>query len=304
MQNDSQPLDLPDIETPEQPQAQVVGLPALPSFSCADADNIVDIEIQADHLLDYINKLTSLADRACSTAIRQSESAQRMEENRQTEIDFLRRQLEQANGHFREQHLSMTRIEQNSRERIETLEDQLRQKEIFRIQREKEFIHLRSECDALLNRQTQTTQSTQSAQDHELRLKQELQPLHRELDELKLQIAGRDETIQAKSREIKTMELDFRAKIVDLEQRLRDSQNELQILEAKLKEKDALLQATAEKETEIGNLIKRLSSECESLNGELQEKSQVLAQLESKKGQPAGDGKIWRKVIGRLQEEM
>lgn len=301
MQNDSQPLDSPETETSEQQPSQVIALPALPSFSLADADNIVDIEIQADHLLNYINKLTSLADRACSTAIRQSESAQRMEENRQTEISFLRRQLEQANGHFREQHLSMTRLEQNSRERIETLEGQLRQKEIFRIQREKEFIHLRSEYDGLRNRQTQTTQS---AEDHELRLNQELEPLHRELDEIKLQLANRDETIQTKSREIKAMELDFRAKIVDLEQRLRDSRNELQILEAKLKEKDALLQATAEKETEIGNLIKRLSSECESLNGELREKSQVLAQIESKKGQPAGDRKVWRRVIGRLQDEM
>ena len=301
MQTDSQPLDSPETETAEQQPSQVIALPALPSFSLADADNTIDIEVQAEHLLNYINKLTSLADRACSTAIRQSESAQRMEENRQTEINFLRRQLEQANGQFREQHLSMTRLEQNSRERIETLESQLRQKEIFRIQREKEFIRLRSEYDALLNRQTQTTQSTE---DNELRLKQELEPLHRELDELKLQIANRDETIQTKHREIKTMELDFRAKIVDLEQRLRDSQNELQIFEAKLKEKDALLQATAEKETEIGNLIKRLSSECETLNGELREKSQVLAQMESKKGQSAGDGKIWRKVIGRLQDDL
>jgi chromosome segregation ATPase len=304
MQIDSQPQVSPETETAKQQPSQVIALPALPSFALADADNTIDFEVQAEHLLNYINKLTSLADRACSTAIRQSESAQRMEENRQTEINFLRRQLEQANGHFREQHLSMTRLEQNSRERIETLEGQLRQKEIFRIQREKEFIHLRSEYDALLNRQPQTTLTAQSAEIHEVRLKQELEPLHRELDELKLQIANRDETIQTKSREVKAMELEFRAKIVDLEQRLRDGQNELQILEAKLKEKDALLQATAEKETEIGNLIKRLSSECETLNGELREKSQVLAQMESKKGQSAGDGKIWRKVIGRLQDDL
>jgi chromosome segregation ATPase len=103
---------------------------------------------------------------------------------------------------------------------------------------------------------------------------------------------------------MKVMELDFRTKIVELEQQLRDCQNELQTYEAKVKEKDNLLQATAAKETEIGNLIKRLSSECESLNGELQQKSQVLARFESKKGQSASDGKIWRRVIGRLQEDM
>jgi chromosome segregation ATPase len=286
-------------EKPQQPQTDLVSLPSLPSFALADENNIVDIEIQADHLLNYINKLTALADRACSTAIRQSESAQRTEENRQTEINFLRRQLEQANAAFREQQLAMTRLEQSSREQIETLETQLRQREVYRIQREKEFIQLRSENDALAIRQSPALRQLPSAAGD-----REVEPLKQEIADLKLQLANRDEAIQTKNHEIKAMELEFRAKIVELEQSLRDSQNELQIQEAKVKEKEALIQATAAKETEIGNLIKRLSSECETLNGELQQKSQVLARLEGKKAQTTTDGKIWRRVIGRLQEEM
>ncbi|MGH7816356.1 MAG: hypothetical protein ACREOR_03115 [Candidatus Binatia bacterium] len=300
------PYDRPGPESIQLDTAQeylkdVIALPALPSFSLADPNNSVDSEIQADHLLNYINKLTALADRACSTAIRQSESAQRTEESRQTEINFLRHQLEQTNAQFREQQLAMTRLEQNSREQIEALETQLRQKEVYRIQREKEFIYLRSDHDALANRQNH---GADSAQSNVSRVQQELEPLQHEIAELKLQLANRDEAIQTKNHEIKAMELEFRTKIVELEQRLRDSQNEVQIQEAKLKEKEALIQATAAKETEIGNLIKRLSSECESLNGELQQKSQVLARIESKKAQPATDGKIWRRVIGRLQEDM
>lgn len=287
---------------PQKTQPQPIAttaVSALPSFGLAGANEIVDIEIQADHLLNYINKLTALADRACSTAIRQSESAQRTEENRQTEINFLRHQLEQTNAQFREQQLAMARLEQNSREQIAALETQLRQKEVYRIQREKEFIRLRSEHDVLVNRRVSDPTPVDA-----LPQPQSLETINREVAELKLQLANRDEAIQTKNHEMKVMELDFRTKIVELEQQLRDCQNELQIYEAKVKEKDALLQATAAKETEIGNLIKRLSSECESLNGELQQKSQVLARFESKKGQSASDGKIWRRVIGRLQEDM
>lgn len=303
MQND-RPLTQPSAaEEKQKTERELVSLPSLPAFTLADENNVVDIEIQADYLLNYINKLTALADRACSTAIRQSESAQRTEESRQVEINFLRRQLEQANAQFREQQLAMTRLEQSSREQIAALETQLRQKEIYRIQREKEFIHLRNEHDTRVSRQGQG-QGQESPQLQTSQDQQELEELKQENSQLKLQLANRDEAIQTKNHEIKAIELDFRAQIVELEQKLRECQTELQLQEAKVKEKESLLQATAAKETEIGNLIKRLSSECESLNGELQQKSQVLARLEGKKPQPAQDGKIWRRVIGRLQEEM
>jgi chromosome segregation ATPase len=288
-------------ENIQEPQKDVISLPSLPSFALADENNIVDIEIQADHLLNYINKLTALADRACSTAIHQSESAQRLEANRQAEIKFLRQQLEHGNAQFREQQQAMARLEQSSREQITALETELRQKEVYRIQREKEFLRLRSDHDALANRQSLPVDS---ARINDLRVQQQIEPLQQEIAELKFQLANRDEAIQTKNHEIKAKELEFRVKMVELEQRLRDSQAELQIQEAKLKEKEALLQATAAKETEIGNLIKRLSSECESLNGELQQKSQVLARVKAKKEPSANDGKIWRRVIGRLQEEM
>jgi chromosome segregation ATPase len=299
MQNDK-PVTLP--AAPEQNQKtdrELVSLPALPSLALADENNVVDIEVQADYLLNYINKLTALADRACSTAIRQSESAQRTEESRQNEINFLRGQLDQANTRFREQQLAMTRLEQSTREQIAGLETQLRQKEIYRIQREKEFIHLRNEQDTRVNRPGQEPSQLRAPQ-----AEQEIDRLKKENSQLKIQLANRDEAIQTKNHEIKAIELDLRSQIVELEQRLRESQTELQIQEAKVKEKEVLLKATAAKETEIGNLIKRLSSECESLNGELQQKSQVLARLEGKKPQPTNDGKIWRRVIGRLQEEM
>ena len=61
--------------------------------------------------------------------------------------------------------------------------------------------------------------------------------------------------------------------------------------------------ATGVKEAEVGNLIKRLSAECAALNSELQEKNQRLIQIETKKEKTINDATIWRRMIGRLQEE-
>lgn len=58
---------------------ELAELPATPSFAFADTNFIVDIEVHADQLLAYIDKLTSLADRACNTALRQTETAQLLE---------------------------------------------------------------------------------------------------------------------------------------------------------------------------------------------------------------------------------
>jgi len=276
-----------------------MSLPATPSFSLAEANTIVDIEVQANQLLDYINKLTSLADRACNTAILQTETVQLIEENRNAEITNLRNQLEQQSAQFREQQLAMVRLEEGSKAQITALEIQLRQAEIQRNE-EKELRILRRKNVGLISRLDEAEEIAKQA---ETRIHEQLTPLNREVAELRLQLANRDKTIQAKNNMIKTIELDFRAKIVELEQRLRDSETTLHELQTTIKEKDALIQATAGKEAEIGKLIKRLSTECDKLNTELQEKSRIPAQLEPKKAPSVTDSKIWRQVIGRFQEE-
>lgn len=298
MQQDRKPQseNQPDSEPEKTPH--VVALPALPSFSFGDAKNILEIEVQADQLLSYINKLTSLADRACSSAIQQSETTQRVEENRHSEVVYLRRHLDQANAQFRDQQRAVARVEQSSRTQVSALENQLHRREIARLEREIEALRSRSERDTVPQSSIKTEEPTHAA------AQQEIAPLTQELAQLKQQLAARDETIEAKNRMIKSIELDFHTKTVELEQRLRDTEQELQNQEAKLKEKDALLQATAAKEAEMGNLIKRLSSECEKLNGELHEKSQALAGGDPKKVPPASETKTWRRVIGRLQEDL
>jgi chromosome segregation ATPase len=278
---------------------ELVALPAAPSFSLAEANSILDIEIQADQLLAYINKLTSLADRACSTAIRQSETTHLVEENRRSEMINLRNHLDQQSVQLREQQLALIRLEHESNAKIATLETQLQQTRFHR-GAENKLELLRNENANLARRLHEAEALAKQAQS---RIQGDLAPVNQEVAELRLQLANRDKTIQTKNNMIKTVELDFRAKIVELERRLSDSETKLHELQTTLKEKDALIQAAAGKEAEIGKLIKRLSTECDRLNTELQDKGRLPAQLEPKKAQSVTDSKIWRQVIGRFQEE-
>jgi chromosome segregation ATPase len=277
---------------------ELVALPAAPSFSFAETNSILDIEIQADQLLAYINKLTSLADRACSTAIRQNETTHLIEENRRSEMINLRNHLDQQSAQLHEQQLALIRLEHESKAKIATLETQLQQTKFYR--NEENELQLLRRANANLSRLHDAEALANQAQS---RIQGDLAPLNQEVAELRLQLAKRDETIRSKNSAIKNIEPDFRAKILALEQSLRDTQAELKNQEAKLKEKDALIQATAAKEAETGNLIKRLSTECSNLSNELHEKNRRLAQIESKQMQPIADARIWRRVIGRLQED-
>jgi hypothetical protein len=288
-------IPLPQSTNAEQSKGDLIVLPAMPSFSLADANTIVDIEIQADQLLNYINKLTTLADRACSTAIRQTETAHFIEENRQREIADLRNKLAEQNTKVQEQQIAMILLEQESKAQIAALETELHRTEIQKNE-EKQFRRLRSKNANLVNRLDEAEELATHAR---TRIHEQLAPLNQEIAELRAQLANRDKTIQTKNNMLKTVELEFRAKILEIEQTLRDSEAKLQDRERLLNEKDALLQATGAKEAEIGKLIARLSTECDRLNTELQQKSRLLADPKPKKAQPVTDIKRWR----RFQEE-
>jgi chromosome segregation ATPase len=299
MQTHRFPRSVAQSTNTNESKGELIVLPAMPSFSLADANTIVDIEIQADQLLNYINKLTSLADRACSTAIRQTETAHFIEENRQNEIADLRNKLAEQNAKSQEQQIAMIRLEEEAKAQIAALETELRRAGIQRND-EKELRILRSKNAGFFSRLDEAEEVAKHAK---TRIHEQLAPLNQEVAELRVKLANRDKTIQTKNNMIKTIELEFRPKILELEQCLRDSEAKLHEQETLLKEKEALVQATGRKEAEIGKLIARLSAECGKLNTELQEKSRLMADPEPKKAQPVTDSKMWRQVIGRFQEE-
>jgi len=272
----------------------------MPNLSFDDASGLVEIEAQANQLLDYISKLSNLADRACVTAIQQTETAQRSEEHRQTEVATLRNQLEQSTAALQERNLAFTMLESSTRDQVATLELRLRGTERQLEERETEIGSLNRQINQLANRPVAPGYTEQELQEE---VAKKTAILDQEIAALKSQLNQRDEMVQSKATMFKKAEAEFRANIIELETRLKDAENKVQLQEAQLKDKEVVIQATAAKEVEIGKLIKRLSQECENLSNELQEKTRLMGQLEIKKPQTQPDKNVWRRMIGRLQDD-
>jgi len=283
-------------DTLDQQAEPVAGIEA---FSFGGATTIPEIELQANQLLDYIAKLSSSTGRAWSTVTRQSQSTQTIDGNCQTEVASLRTQLQESFTFLEKQRRELDSLEKTSKAQLSELENQLRERDAQLNERETELKHLRAEITCLLNR----LEAEESNKQSESGLQEQIDPLNQEIAALKSQLTRRDEVIQAKNSALRKVELEYRATVSEREQRLRDMEAKIQNLEAQLKEKDAVIQATASKEAEIGKLIKHLSTECQNLNIELQEKTRLLNEADRNKPQPAAEGKSWHRVIGRLQEE-
>ena len=283
----------PDPET-EKPSNDV------PNLSFDDASGLVEIETQANQLLDYISKLSSLADRACVTAIRQTETAQRSEESRQTEVATLRNQLEQSTLALQERNLAFTMLENSTRDQVVTTEQRLRSTERQLEERETEIAALNRQINELAKRPATPGYTEQELQQE---VAKKTAASEQEIAALKSQVSQREELVQSKANLFKKIETDLRATIIELETRLKDAETKLQLQETQLKDKEVVIQATAAKEVEIGKLIKRLSQECENLSNELQEKTRLMGQLEIKKPQTPADKNVWRRMIGRLQDD-
>ena len=142
-----------------------------------------------------------------------------------------------------------------------------------------------------------------TAEQLEQEVAKKTETLDQEIATLKSQVSQRDESGQSRANKFKKAEADFRAAIIELESRLKDADSKLQLQETQLKDKEVVIQATATKEVEIGKLIKRLSQECENLSNELQEKTRLMGQLDNKKPQTQPDKNVWRRMIGRLQDD-
>lgn len=272
----------------------------VPNLSFDDASGLVEIEAQANQLLDYISKLSNLADRACVKAIQQTETAQRSEETRQTEVATLRNQLEQSTAALQERNLAFSILENSSREQMVAVEQRLRSMERLLEERETEITSLNRQINDLANRPI-TPGYTEQQLEQEVAAKTAV--FDQEIAALKSQLSQRDALVQSKTNMFKKAEAEFRANIIELETRVKETENKLQLQEAQLKDKEVVIQATAAKEVEIGKLIKRLSQECENLSNELQEKTRLMSQLEIKKPQTQADRNVWRRMIGRLQDD-
>jgi len=151
-----------------------------------------------------------------------------------------------------------------------------------------------SERDYLVNRLSEAELAAKQAESHAHQFTARLE----ELTDLRLQMAKHEESLAARELALNQVEGDFMANIQNLQLRLQDTETNVARQETELKEKESAIQAAAIRETEIGKLIQRLSSECEKLTAELSEKTLMIARLEGKTRQAATGGKVWNKILG------
>ena len=83
---------------------------------------------------------------------------------------------------------------------------------------------------------------------------------------------------------------------------MQTAEGKLQSCEAELEKKENLIRAAAAKEAELGKLITRLSSECEKLSSEPHDNAPVAEQEKKQQGS-LGDSPVWKKILGRIQEQ-
>ena len=289
-----------EFKTGDASERQSEPVKGIESISLGEATSFAEIEQRANQLLDYISKLSSLADRTCDTVVRQNESAPLIEDSRLSQLSNLGPELEYNAAEREEQRQALESLQNASQEKISELGNRLQEKDTQVGEKETELKHLRAEITCLLNRLNDAETEVKQTEDG---FQQRIDPLNREIATLKSQLVQRDETILAKTHALKKVDVNYRGTITDLEQRLRESETKLQSHQTLLKEKDAVIQATASKEAEVGKLIKRLSTECQTLGAELQERNRLLNEQDGKKALAKVDGAVWRRVIGKLQEE-
>lgn len=270
---------------------EIADLPATPSFSFDDANCVFDIEVQADQLLAYIDRLTSLADRACDSAIRQTETAQLLEKSRSSELSRVRDQLEQQRDQYQEQQLALVRLEHQSRAQVAALESRLQD-----LERQNQNSDLQAELLRLKEENAALAAQVAAA------------PVGREAGERRSRPAqptpmasDREGLLESPSRLVQEIEAQSRAQIASLEQRLATLEAEMLAQESKLKEKESLIAVAAAKERELGNLIKRLSAECAALTAE--QEGKVRAPVETAKSTAMAEDNVWNRMIRRLQHE-
>ena len=267
------------------------------SHASATADkggpNGPDIASQTDQLLELINELKSITDRACNAAVRESECAERIEESKGTEVSNLEIRLKEKEEALAARDAALRERDEISKAKIQDLEIQLRERKTQLEVRELEVGDLKAN---LRDMTTRLHDAETQAQEASGRVGAEMTELARQLKETQTEL-------EAKDHQLRHADGDLKARNQDLEGRLQDLESQLQSRQAELKEKENLIQAAAARELEIGKLISRLSEECRKLSAELHQKSLIVAQLEKKQRHFIGDGAVWKKVLGRMKEE-
>jgi chromosome segregation ATPase len=199
--------------------------------------------------------------------------------------------------------MAFARLEETSKAKLAELESRIRNHDNEATHQETERQQLTTERDRLLNRLNEAELAAKHA---EAKARQFKERLEAEFSAFRLKMEKREEALTAMESDLRRGEGDQKTDIKDLQLRLQDTEAKLASQERDLKEKENGIQTAAVRETEMGRLIERLSSECEKLSAKVCEKGLIISRLEGQTRYSfITGGKAWEKVrrlvqIGRI----
>jgi chromosome segregation ATPase len=266
-----------------------------------------EIESHLNRLWSLWKRLESITDRAsdvrsrslgrsqdlellATAALREAECADLIEQSMETELTSLRSELKQKDETLQAQEIALVQLEETSKAKLAELENHIQNQENQFRDREMERQQLTSERDRIVLR----------LNDAELAAK--WPEAEAQVCSLSLEIAKRQDSVAAREPDLRCGEGDQKTDIESLQLRLQDAEAKLATQERELHQKESVIGAAAVKETEIGKLIERLSSECEKLSAELCEKQFIISRLEDTTSHSfINSVKAWGKTLRVVQ---
>jgi chromosome segregation ATPase len=276
----------------------------------SDADGrSLEIESHFNRLLDLWKRLESITDRASDVksrslgrsqnfellaiaALREAEYADLIEQDLETGLTSLCSKLEQKDQALQSRETALVRLEETSKAKLAELESRIQHQENQLKDRETERQQLTSERDHLVH----------CLNEAELAAKRAEAEAEAQMSALSLQMAKREESVGARECDLGQGERDQEIDSENLQLRLQDAEAKLASQEKELREKETAIHAATVRETEIGKLIERLSSECEKLSAEICEKELMISRLKvNPRYSFINGGKAWEKVLRLVQ---
>lgn len=277
----------------------------------AGEDRPPETESHVSRLLNLLKKLESINDRADNTnsrdpgsshdfdllviaALREAECADLIEKSMEADLTGLCSELKRRDEALQARELALVKLKEASKAQLGELESRIQnqQNQFKNLQTEQQ--KLTTERDHLANSLDEAELAAKQAEADAHQLKERMEE---EVSALRLQIEKREAFLDTRKPDPYPAEGDQKKDIETLQLRLQDTEAKLASQEKELKEKERTIHAAGIRETELGKLIERLSSECEKLSAELCDKKLITSRFEDKTRGSFINGKAWGKVV-------
>jgi chromosome segregation ATPase len=252
-----------------------------------------ELDSQANLLFGLIRDFKLLADRACDAAVREGRNAAKLEEMASAELTSLRLQLKEKIEALDARDRILREREVAAKERIDSLETAVRDKEEQLENCQTRARVLLGEIDSLNARLNEAASAMKQA---EARFRDFADHQQGKISFLNQELKNKDNLLQAKDSEA-------RLAIDSLEDRLNAIDAILQIKDAELREKQAAIETNAAHEKTFAQLMQQLAVESQALMAELWEKNELVAELENKTYRSFDNG-LALEQSGAVQERL